>query len=85
MCASVFGLKSAALTSLIFEVISAEDTKVALYIIDNTGKKVIHRKVELSEGKNIFKLDVSSLNRAYYTIQVVTENGLHKTQKEFIH
>jgi tRNA U54 and U55 pseudouridine synthase Pus10 len=67
-----------------FEVISAVNTKVAIYVIDNTGKKVIHKKANISEGSNILKLNIGFLNSACYTLYIITETGLYKTQKEFI-
>ncbi len=67
-----------------FEVISMEDTDVDIFVIDNTGKKVIHKQAQITKGENILKLNIGFLSSACYTLQLITESGLHKTQKEFI-
>ncbi len=67
-----------------FELISTQDTKVNIYIIDNLGRKIIHKKSNIYKGSNILKIDISNLCAASYILHIITESGLHKTQKEFI-
>jgi len=67
-----------------FEIISTQDTKVNIYIIDNLGRKTIHKKTNIYKDSNIVKIDISNLCNATYLLCIITESGMHKTQKEFI-
>jgi hypothetical protein len=42
------------------------------------------KQAEVIVGNNEFKLNIRHLASSIYTIQVITENGQHKTEHKFV-
>ncbi|MBN4062327.1 MAG: hypothetical protein COA57_15325 [Flavobacteriales bacterium] len=69
---------------LTLEINTLQGDEIHLSVVDNMGRKVIHKKSYIYEGGNILKIDVSNLSSASYQLVISTESDLYKTQKEFI-
>jgi len=65
-------------------VVSAEDTEVNINVIDLLGRKIINMSATVVKGENNFELDVAHLSSSVYMLQIATQAGQYRVQKEFI-
>ena len=70
--------------SLTVFVFSSIETNMGVEIIDIIGRKVLDADVALQEGKNEISLDISDIATGIYVLNIATESGQYKIQKEFV-
>ena len=67
-----------------YSVVSSLESNIAITLVDVLGRKVISETNNLQVGENKLRLDVSNYPVGMYMIQLSTESGKYKTQKQFI-
>ncbi|MFQ5335468.1 MAG: T9SS type A sorting domain-containing protein, partial [Flavobacteriales bacterium] len=67
-----------------FQLASSENNKVNIRIRDILGRKVFRENKLINAGTTNIEIDISTLGNAYYTLEVATQNGLYKAQKQLI-
>ncbi len=60
---------------------SSVDSEAKLQLIDVLGRAVIEKNIKVVQGINNDKIDVSSISKGAYVLQVITKNGLYKNQQ----
>ena len=73
-----------AVDKLEYHVYSSKDTYLNIIVINSLGQKVISEKIRVRRGVNKMQRDLSFLSSGNYIIQATAENGLERTQKEFV-
>ncbi len=48
------------------------------------GRTLIEKYIAISQGLNIDKMDVSTLSKGTYVLQVITTKSLYRVQKQFV-
>ena len=67
-----------------YSVVSSLESNVAITLVDVLGRKVFSETSKIKTGENKLRLDVSNYPVGMYMIQLVTESGKYKTQKQFV-
>ncbi|MEO8147424.1 MAG: T9SS type A sorting domain-containing protein [Bacteroidia bacterium] len=60
---------------------SMQAKHVSMKIIDMHGKLILDNKLKTSPGKNNFRVNISTLSKGFYTLQLSDENGVFLNQK----
>ncbi len=66
------------------EIISNIESNANITIYDKAGKTVILKSMALSKGRIVIPINISKLSSGIYVLQIITEDGRNKTQREFI-
>ncbi len=61
----------------------SDETVVNVHVMDVLGKRVIEKNIAVTQGLNTNKLDVSTISNGTYILQVITNKGIYKAQKQF--
>ena len=67
-----------------YSVASSLESNITITLVDVLGRKVMSETSNLQIGKNKLRLDISNYSQGMYMIQLKTELGNYRTQKQFI-
>ena len=67
-----------------YSVVSSIKSNVTINLIDVLGKKVVSQANDINKGENKLQLDISDYPVGIYIIQLITESGKYRTQKQFM-
>ena len=67
-----------------YSVVSSLESNATITLMGVLGRKVISETNNLQVGETKLSLDISNFSQGMYLIQLVTESGKYRTQKQFI-
>ena len=71
---SIFPLPATQNVTLTFN--QEETGDATIFIEDQLGKRIMSKIIPVTEGKNIYRLEVSRLNSGVYILKLATEKGV---------